>query len=89
MSTLTQKHIEGILQNTEIAIQEAVFGKVLIASAKLPNGYVITVDSACVDPAQYDTKIGLENCISKITDEVWKLEGYRVHCENTTAKTEG
>lgn len=73
---LTKEYIEGILKNTEVAIQDAVFGKVTIASAKLPNGFVITVDSACVDPANYDPKIGAELCIAKITDKIWELEGY-------------
>lgn len=78
---ITQKHIEGILQNTEFAVQHRVFDKVTIVSARLPNGFVITVDSACVDPENYDEKIGLELCISKVTDKIWELEGYRLQCE--------
>ena len=48
---------------------------------QLPNGFVLTESSACVDPANYDEKLGYEICIKKLTERVWELEGYLLQNE--------
>lgn len=52
------------------------FNKCLILSCKLKNGFVITESSACVDPRNFDSKIGIDICKEKIKNKIWELEGY-------------
>ena len=74
-NTVTLDQINKILLETKFEYQ-TVFGKTTIASAKLPNGFVIVESSSCVDPANYDEKMGLDICREKIINKLWELEGY-------------
>ena len=42
------------------------------------EGWNITANSACVDPANFSKEIGIELCIEKIKSEIWKLMGYEL-----------
>lgn len=44
----------------------------------LKNGYTITGESACVDPANFNAADGQFYAKEKAVDEIWKLEGYRL-----------
>lgn len=74
-NTVTQDQINKIMQTAEVKAIE-VFGKCTIVTAKLPNGFILTESSACVDPANYDVEIGKEICLNRIANRVWELEGY-------------
>ncbi|MEK3819679.1 Gp49 family protein [Cytobacillus sp. FSL W8-0315] len=74
---VTQEHIQKIMDNSEFEISTA-FDKCTVVSCKLPSGFVITESSACVDPANYDIKLGAEICTKRIVDKVWELEGYKL-----------
>ena len=76
-NTVTLDQINKILLGTKFEYQ-TVFGKTTIASAKLPNGFVIVESSSCVDPANYDEKIGRDICREKIINKLWELEGYKL-----------
>ena len=76
-NTVTLDQINKILLGTKFEYQ-TIFGKTTIASAKLPNGFVIVESSSCVDPANYDEKIGRDICREKIINKLWELEGYRL-----------
>jgi len=80
MNKITQEHINKIVENTQFTIEE-FHNKLTVLVAKLPNGFTITESSGCVDPANYDVKIGEEICKRKIMDKIWYLEGYRLQCE--------
>lgn len=67
--------INWIMDNCEIEVS-TIFGKCTVVTCKLPNGFIIVENSACVDPANYDEAIGLEICMNRIKDKVWELEGY-------------
>lgn len=79
-NTITQDDINKILSNTHFVIEE-FFNKCTVVIAKLPNGFVITESSACVDPVNYDRNIGVEVCKERIINKIWELEGYRLQCE--------
>ena len=49
-----------------------------MVTAKLKNGFVLTADSACVDPANYDKRMGERICLEHIANKLWELEGYRL-----------
>ncbi len=75
-NTVTQEQIDDILNNSEYEITHKAFGKVCVVVAQLPNGFTITADAACVDPKNYDGKIGFEIAMKKIENKLWELEGY-------------
>ena len=76
-NTVTDEMIDKIIKETEFKIQNA-YGKTTIVTAKLPNGFVITESSSCVDPANYDENIGFTLCKAKIVSKLWELEGYKL-----------
>lgn len=73
--TITETMINDILDNAKI-MTTTTFDKCTIVSCQLPNGFVITESSACVDPKNYDLELGKEICMKKIKDKVLELEGY-------------
>jgi len=50
--------------------------KTTVVKATLVNGYTITESSSCVDPANYDERLGQEICIKRIKDKIWELLGF-------------
>ncbi|PGD26831.1 hypothetical protein COM32_13085 [Bacillus pseudomycoides] len=79
-NTITQEDINSILEKIHWTVEE-FHGKCTVVVAKLPNGFILTESSACVDPANYDVNIGIECCKERIVNKVWELEGYRLQCE--------
>ncbi|MGM1416315.1 Gp49 family protein [Bacillus cereus group sp. BceL300] len=77
---ITQEDIDKIVARTHWVVEE-FHGKCTVVVAKLPNGFILTDSSACVDPANYDINIGIECCKKRIIDKIWLLEGYRLQCE--------
>ena len=79
-TSVTKADIDNILANTFIKTEK--YGeKTTIVKATLPNGFVIIADSSCVDPNNFDMSIGEQECMKKIEDKIWELEGYRLQCE--------
>ena len=79
-NTVTGEMIDKIVEATEFKTQ-TVYGKTTIVSAKLPNGFIITESSSCVDPANYDEEIGAKICKDRIKNKIWELEGYKLQDE--------
>lgn len=42
----------------------------------LLNGFTVTGESACVDPANFNEKIGREIAYESAKGKIWMLEGY-------------
>lgn len=74
-NTVTQAHIAAILEASTIEVH-TVLGKCTVVTCQLPNGFIIVESSACVDPVNYDEKLGAEICMKRIENKVWELEGY-------------
>lgn len=79
-NTVTQEHISDLLNRSEVEVR-TVFGKCTVVSVKLPNGFVITENSACVDPVNYNEKLGASICMERIENKLWELEGYKLQHE--------
>lgn len=62
---ITQEDINAILDKTQWTVEE-FHEKCTVVVAKLPNGFILTESSACVDPANYDVNIGIECCKSEL-----------------------
>ncbi len=74
---VTQEQIDGLLDKAYIEYQ-TVLGKTTIVVVQLENGFTITESSSCVDPVNYDAKLGYEICIERIKNKLWELEGYKL-----------
>lgn len=64
-------------------------GVMTIAILTMENGYTITGQSACADPANYDKNLGEKIAYDDAVRKVWPLEGYllRQHLhENASGK---
>ena len=70
-NTVTSKQISELIDRSEVSVS-TVHDKVTIVCLKLPNGFVITESSACVDPANYDEKVGRDICMERITNKLWE-----------------
>lgn len=75
MNCVTQEQIDSLLKNATIEVQ-TILNKCTIVIVQLKNGFILTESSACVDPANYDEKIGAEICLEHIENRLWELEGY-------------
>lgn len=78
-NTVTQAQIDAIWDKAEKKTFTA-FDKCLVMIVKLENGFILTESSACVDPANYDEKIGYDICKERIKNRLWEFEGYRLQC---------
>ncbi|USK61330.1 Gp49 family protein [Peribacillus asahii] len=79
-NTVTPAQINAILDDSVVEVQ-TVLGKCTVVTCQLPNGFIIVESSACVDPANYDEKLGAEICLKRIENKVWELEGYKLQSE--------
>jgi hypothetical protein len=79
-NTVTEDQILNIIAGSEIKAF-TLFNKTTVIALQMPNGYVITESSSCVDPANYDPVIGYDACMDRITNKIWELEGYRLSIE--------
>lgn len=80
ITEITEEHIAGIMENSEFEVFTS-FDKCTIVSCRLPNGFVITESSACVNPDDYDENLGTDICFDKIAEKIWELEAYRLQQE--------
>lgn len=80
INRINKKDIDNILKDTLIKVEK--YGdKTTILKATLPNGFVIIESSSCVDPANFDMKMGEEICMDKLVNKIWELEGYKLQSE--------
>lgn len=75
MNYVREEDIKKILELSEVKV-ETVFDKCTNVLVKLPNGFVLSASSGAVDIENYNERLGVECCMKKIEDELWKLEGY-------------
>lgn len=87
-NTITKQDIDNILKDTLIKVEQ--YGdKTTVLKATLPNDFVIVESSSCVDPANFDMKIGEEICMGKLVNKIWELEGYKLQCQTKEVAENG
>lgn len=74
-SSLTEADILDSIESEEV---HSIGKKTTVVVLTLKNGFEVVGTSACVDPANYDEKIGAEYARKRALDKVWELEGYRL-----------
>jgi hypothetical protein len=72
---VTEDQIRTILAESEIKVFK-MFDKCTMIACKLPNGFIVTESSSCVDPENFDEVIGYDICMNRIANKIWELEGY-------------
>lgn len=89
MSKVTQEAIEAKIKgvyyiNAGAAARAQYLGEIdakaldvlTICIIELTNGFVVSGESACVDPANYVEELGRKIAYDNAVDEIWRLEGY-------------
>lgn len=74
-NSVTKEDIVQLMSEAEASVS-TLYNKCTVVCVKLKNGFIITESSACVDPANYDEKLGFNECMRRIEDKLWELEGY-------------
>lgn len=72
---VTSKMVDDILEKSAVTVS-TLYDKCTLVAVRLPNGFVITETSSCVDPKNYNEKLGVKACMKRIKDKIWELEGY-------------
>ncbi len=78
MNSITKEQIDKIMDESEYEVFHKVFDKQCLVVAKLPNGFTVVGESACVDPSNYVESIGEEIAKKRIEEKLWELEGYKL-----------
>lgn len=73
---LTIEHLESLV----VAEQYHVFPDttMTVCCITLKNGFAVIGESACIDPKNFDDRVGREIARAKAIDKLWELEGYRI-----------
>ena len=79
-NTVTQEQIDKLFHDAEKKY-DVVFDKCLRLTVQLPNGFILTESSACVDPANFSAEVGRKIVDERIKNKLWELEGYRLQCD--------
>lgn len=74
--TVTQEQVNENMQDVSVKTIEEFGKKITHVTVRMKNGFLLTEDSICVDPANYDEEIGKKIALSRIEDKVWLLLGY-------------
>lgn len=78
--TVTPDRIEQVMNHSKVSVQ-TLFDKCTVVACQLPSGFVIVESSACVDPKNYDEKMGIEICMNRIKDKILEMEGYKLQSD--------
>ena len=76
INTVTETQIDSIIEQSTFEVFHRVHEKQCIVVAKLPNGFTVVGESACVDASNYDEEIGFNLAVKHIRNRLWELEGY-------------
>lgn len=84
MEVSPNKKLESEISISKQMVDDFIIGydisskmdKITIVIATLRNGFTIVESSACVDPKNYNEKIGAEICKERIENQVWNYLGF-------------
>jgi hypothetical protein len=72
-NTITQVNVDSFINEINVV---TLGEKTTVVRATLVNGFEIIESSSCVDPANYDEKLGEEICKERIKNQVWNHLGF-------------
>ncbi len=71
--SVTKEGIEAKIANTTF---HQLPGTLMVCVLTLENGFSVTGESACVDPANFNLQIGQDIARANAFEKIWQLEGY-------------
>lgn len=82
---IPEEFIDNLLEECEVHTGNPPGTTSTFAHIYLPSGfYLASGYSACVDPANFNEELGvqyaIDDAMTRAKKELWKLEGYRLHC---------
>ena len=77
VNTITPTDVEAYIKDVEAS---QLGDKTTVVKAVLANGFIIVESSSCVDPKNFDMKMGEDICMQKIKNKVWELLGFNLQC---------
>ena len=63
-----------------VSLGDATFACITICVLKLRNGFIVTGESACASPENFDAEIGQKIARDNAINKVWPLMGYELKC---------
>ena len=72
----TKLTLDDIQSKIESATYLNPVGTLTIAILTLTNGYTVTGESACLNPADFDADVGKKIAYENAEEKIWMLEGY-------------
>ena len=81
---LTPEKIEALIDTWEFLVTDLA-PTLTICVMRLKNGCVLTGESNCISPENYDPKIGREVARKSAFEKIWGLEGYAMKRELAAA----
>lgn len=85
-NTVTQEEVNEILATAEIQTITVLDKPTTLVGVKFPNGFTLIETSTCVDPKNYDEKIGTMTCLEHLEDKIWSYLGFQLQSELSLKK---
>lgn len=73
--TVTKDQLDKIVSESQVGFTNPV-GTLTHCTITLPCEFILTGESACVDPANYSKALGEKYSLEDATKKLWELEGY-------------
>lgn len=75
MKKVEKEHVLNLIESGTKKVWHP-FETSTVVAVELPNGFMVTGSSACIDPDLFDEQKGIDIAMEEIIDKVWMLEGY-------------
>ena len=77
---ITESQVDALLDQSTVETT-VMHGKETLSTFLLPNGFTITGRSACVDPENFNSELGMKIAREDAKRQLWAFEGYRLQCQ--------
>lgn len=71
---ITEDHINSKIVDVQYHV--FAFTCLTVCAIKLENGYIVTGESACASPENFNAEVGRQYSFRNARQKIWQLEGY-------------
>ena len=75
---VTIEDVRANMQDIKARTEKEFDKPVTVVTVRMRNGFTIRESTTCVDPENYDERVGIEICLKKIEEKIWFLLGYEL-----------
>ncbi len=72
---VTNADIDALTSNSTIRYH-VFFGVLTLCVMQLPNGFIVTGESACASPENFDEELGRKIAFGQARGKIWPFAGY-------------